>query len=137
MVRTNLLGGFYVSCEAAKLMRKRGAGRIVNIGSIASALSPVGESVYAATKSAVISVTEVLAKEFAPYGITVNCVAVTALDTDMLGQLPGKTVGRLLASLPIPRLATPADVTNVVDFYASPASAYVTGQTLYLGGVHP
>ena len=136
MVRTNLLGGFYVSREAAKLMRKRAMGRIINIGSIASALSPVGEAIYAATKSATSTLTSVLAKEFAGYGITVNAVGVTALQTDMLEQLPLETVEILLASLPISRLATPEDVTNVIDFFASPASGYVTGQTLFLGGIH-
>ncbi len=136
MVRTNLLGGFYVSREAAKLMRKRPMGRIINIGSIASVLSPVGEAIYAATKSATSTLTSVLAKEFAGYGVTVNAVGVTALETDMLEQLPPETVENLLASLPISRLATPEDVINVIDFFASPASGYVTGQTVFLGGIH-
>ena len=135
MVRTNLLGGFYVSREAAKLMRRRAMGRIINIGSIASAISPVGEAIYAATKSATSSLTAVLAKEFAPYGITVNSVGVTALQTDMLDELPSESLSKLLASLPIPRLATPGDITNVIDFFASPASDYITGQTVFLGGI--
>ena len=136
MVRTNLLGGFYVSREAAKLMRRRAWGRIINVGSIASVLAPVGEAMYAATKSASMTLTAVLAKEFAGYGITVNAVAVTALETDMLDQLPGGSVRELLASLPIPRLASPDDITNVIDFFASPASGYITAQTVFLGGIH-
>ena len=136
MVRTNLLACFYVSREAAKLMRRRAWGRIINIGSIASVLAPVGEAMYAATKSATMTLTAVLAKEFAAYGITVNTVAVTALETDMLGQLPSESVSRLLASLPIPRLAKPDDVTNVIDFFASPASDYITAQTVFMGGIH-
>ena len=136
MVRTNLLGHLYVSREAAKLMRVRAWGRIINIGSIAAVLDPVGEAVYAASKSASMTLAAVLAKEFASYGITVNTVAVTALETDMLGQLPDDSVSKLLASLPIPRLATPEDIFNVVDFFASPRSGYITAQTLFLGGVH-
>lgn len=136
MVRTNLLGGFYVSREAAKLMRKRKFGRIINIGSMAATLEPIGDSVYAATKAASMTLTAVLAKEFAGYGITVNTLAVTALDTDMLDQLPRAKVDVVIAGLPIPRFATPDDIFNVVDFFASPQSSYITAQTVFLGGVH-
>jgi 3-oxoacyl-[acyl-carrier protein] reductase len=136
MVRTNLLGSFYVSREAAKLMRRSESGRIINIGSMHTVLEPVGASIYAATKAALATLTGVLAKELSSYGITVNSLAITALETDMLGQLSRDLVEELVASLPIPRLATPDDVTNVVDFFASPASSYITAQTIYLGGVH-
>lgn len=136
MVRTNLLGGFYVSREAAKLMRKGKFGRIINIGSMMATLEPIGASVYAATKAASMTLTAVLAKEFAGYGITVNTLALTALETDMLDQLPREKVDEVVAGLPIPRLATPDDIFNVVDFFASPQSSYITAQTVFLGGVH-
>lgn len=136
MVRTNFLGGFFVSREAAKLMRKGKFGRIINIGSMAATLEPIGDSVYAATKAASMTLTAVLAKEFAGYGITVNTVAVTALETDMLDQLPREKVDAVVAGLPIPRLATPDDIFNVVDFFASPQSSYITAQTIFLGGLH-
>jgi 3-oxoacyl-[acyl-carrier protein] reductase len=136
MVRTNFLGGFYVSREAAKLMRKGKFGRIINIGSMAVTLEPIGDSVYAATKAAAMTLTAVLAKEFAGYGITVNTLAVTALETDMLDQLPRAKVDAVVAGLPIPRFATPDDIFNVVDFFASPQSSYITAQTVFLGGLH-
>jgi 3-oxoacyl-[acyl-carrier protein] reductase len=136
MVRTNVLGVLYVSREAAKLMRKAKWGRIITIGSMASALEPVGDSIYAATKSAAMTLSGVLAKEFASYGITVNTLAVTAFETDMLDQLSRPTVDDVIASLPIPRYPTVEDIVNVVDFFASPKSSYVTAQTVYLGGVH-
>jgi 3-oxoacyl-[acyl-carrier protein] reductase len=136
MTRTNFLGVFYVAREAAKLMRKGKFGRIINIGSMTSVLEPVGGSVYAAMKAASMTLTGVLAKEFAAYGITVNTLAVSALQTDMLGELPREKVDALLAALPLPRLATPDDVFNVVDFFASSRSSYVTAQTVFLGGVH-
>jgi 3-oxoacyl-[acyl-carrier protein] reductase len=136
MVRTNLLGGFYVACEAAKLMRKGKFGRIINIGSMASVLEPIGDSIYAATKAASMTLTGVLAKEFASYGITVNTLAVSALQTDMLQQIPPDTMAAVLAELPLPRLATPDDVFNVVDFFASSESSHITAQTLFLGGAH-
>lgn len=136
MVRTNFLGLFYVSREAAKPMRKARFGRIINIGSMAASLEPIGDSIYAATKTAAMTLTAVLAKELGGYGITVNTLAVTALETDMLDQLPREKVDAVVAGLPIPRMATPEDIFNVVDFFASPQSSYVTAQTIFLGGVH-
>lgn len=136
MVRTNLLGSLYVAREAAKIMRKQSFGRIIGIGSMASTLEPIGDSVYAATKAASMTLTGVLAKEFGAYGITVNTVAVSALETDMLRQLPRERVDAVVAGLPLPRLATPDDIFNVIDFFASARSSYVTAQTVFLGGVH-
>jgi 3-oxoacyl-[acyl-carrier protein] reductase len=136
MVRTNFLAVLYVAREAAKLMRKRKFGRIINIGSMAVALEPIGDSVYAATKAASMTLSAVLAKEFASYGVTVNTLAVTAFETDMLDQLPREKVDAVIAGLPLPRYPTAEDITNVVDFFASPRSSYVTAQTVYLGGVH-
>ena len=136
MVRINFLGSMFVAREAAKVMRKRSFGRIIGIGSMAATLEPVGDSVYAAMKAASMTLTAVLAKEFGGYGITVNTVAVTALETDMLDQLPREKVDAVIESLPLPRMATPDDVFNVIDFFASPRSSYITAQTVFLGGVH-
>jgi 3-oxoacyl-[acyl-carrier protein] reductase len=136
MIRTNVLGLLYVSREAAKLMRTAKWGRIINIGSMASSLEPIGDSMYAASKSAALTLTGVLAKEFAGYGVTVNTLAVTAFETDMLDQLPRAKVDAVIAGLPLPRYPTADDITNVVDFFASPRSSYITAQTVYLGGVH-
>lgn len=136
MVGTNFLGNLFVAREAAKVMRKRSFGRIIGIGSMASTLEPIGDSVYASMKAASMTLTGVLAKEFGGYGITVNTVAVSALETDMLGQLPRGKVDAVIASLPLPRMATPEDVFNVIDFFASDRSAYITAQTVFLGGVH-
>jgi 3-oxoacyl-[acyl-carrier protein] reductase len=136
MVKTNFLGVFYVAREAAKLMKKTKRGRIINIGSMAEALEPIGDSIYAATKAASTTLAGVLAKEFAGHHITVNTLGVTAIETDMLAQLPRDKVDAVIARLPLARFATPDDVFNVLDFFASPRSSYVTAQTVYLGGVH-
>ena len=136
VVKTNLLGSFYISREAAKLMRKRAMGRIINIGSVSLCPGAGRRAIYAATKSATSTLTSVLAKEFAQYGITVNTLGVSALPTDMYAQLSQEFRDDLVSSLPIPRLATPEDITNVIDFFASPMSGYVTGQTIFLGGIH-
>ena len=136
MVRTNVLGNLFVAREAAKIMRKRSYGRIIGIGSMASTLEPIGDSVYAATKAASMTLTGVLAKEFAGYGITVNTLAISAFDTDMYRQLSPEKVGAVVAGLPLPRLASPDDIFNVIDFFASERSSYITAQTIFLGGVH-
>jgi 3-oxoacyl-[acyl-carrier protein] reductase len=136
MVSTNLLGTIFASREAAKLMNRNKFGRIVNVGSMAAALEPVGDSVYAATKAAAMTLAAVLSKELAAFHITVNTIGVTAIATDMLGQLPPDKVAAVVASLPLPRQATEDDILNVLDFFASERSGYVTGQTVFLGGVH-
>lgn len=136
MLNTNLLGPFMVSREAAKLMRKRKWGRIINIGSMAVSLEPMGDSIYAACKAGLSTLANVMAKEFAALNVTCNTLAITAVETDMLGQLPRDKVEAVVASLPIPRFATDDDILNVIDFFASERSDYVTAQTVFLGGVN-
>ncbi len=136
MIDTNIFGTFMVSREAARLMRRRPGGRIVMIGSMAASLQPAGDSVYAATKAAVTVMANVLAKELGPMGITCNTLAVTAIESDMLDQLPRDKIDAIVAALPIPRLATRDDVTHALDFFLSPHSGYITAQTLWLGGIH-
>lgn len=136
MVATNLFGTFLVSREAAKLMRKKKWGRIVNISSMAASLEPAGDSVYAATKAGVATLANVMAKEFAALNITCNTLAVSAFETEMLRQLPRDKVDKVVQSLPLARYAVADDILNVLDFFVSERSGYVTAQTLFLGGVH-
>jgi len=136
MVNVNLLAPFLVSREAAKLMRKGKWGRIINIGSMAASLEPEGDSVYAACKAALSVLAGVMAKEFAPMNVTCNTLGITAIETDMLRQLPREKIDEVIAGLPIPRYATEDDILNVIDFFASERSSYITAQTVFLGGVH-
>jgi 3-oxoacyl-[acyl-carrier protein] reductase len=136
MININLLAPFIVSREAAKFMRKSKWGRIINIGSMAVSLEPMGDSVYAATKAGLSTLANVMAKEFGPMNVTCNTVGITAIESDMLAQLPRDKIEAIIAALPVPRFATPADILNVVDFFASDASDYVTAQTVFLGGVN-
>ena len=136
MVATNILGTLFVSREAAKLMSRRKYGRIINVGSMAAALEPAGDSVYAATKTAAMTLAGVLAKELAGFNITCNTLGISAFPSDMLEQLPRDKVAAVVATLPLPRFATADDILNVIDFFASERSSYVTAQTVFLGGVH-
>lgn len=135
MVTTDLLAPFIVARESAKLMTNS-YGRIINISSMAVALEPMGDSMYAACKSGLNTMTNILAKEFQQFGITCNTLAISAIETDMLKQLNKEKIDKVVASLPIPRYATMDDITNVIDFFASERSNYITSQTIYLGGVH-
>lgn len=136
MINTNLLGAFMVSREAAKMMRRTKWGRIINIGSMAASLEPIGDSVYAATKAGVATLANVLAKELGPLGVTCNTVAITAFESDMLAQLPREKVEAIVKTLPIPRFAEIDDILNVIDFLVSERSSYVTAQTIWLGGIN-
>lgn len=136
MVNVNLLAPFLVAREAAKLMRKAKTGRIINISSMAVSLEPEGDSIYAACKAGLTTLSNILAKEFAPFNVTCNTLGISAIETDMLGQLPRDKIDAVIARLPLPRYATADDILNVVDFFASERSGYVTAQTIYLGGVH-
>lgn len=136
MLSTNILGTFLVSREAAKLMRKHKWGRIINIGSMAASLEPIGDSVYAASKAAISSLANVMAKEFASLNITCNTLGISGIGTDMLVPLPKGKINEVIAGLPLPRYAMPDDIFNVIDFFASERSAYITAQTVFLGGVN-
>jgi 3-oxoacyl-[acyl-carrier protein] reductase len=136
MLNTNLMGAFMVSREASKMMRKSKWGRIINVGSMMASLEPIGGSIYSATKAGLATLSNVMAKELAPLNVTCNTMAISAIQTDMMDALPKEKFAQLIATLPIPRLAEPDDIFNVLDFLVSERSSYITAQTIYLGGVH-
>ena len=132
--KTNVIGSFLFAREATKLMKKQRSGRIVNFSSSAVPLKLAGEAVYASSKAAVVSLTEILARELAPFGITVNTVGPTPIDTDLIRAMPADKVQEVIAQQPIKRPGTFADIANVVDFFIRPESDFITGQVIYLGG---
>jgi 3-oxoacyl-[acyl-carrier protein] reductase len=131
---TNVFGTFHCSREAAKVMQRRKFGRIVNFSSVAVPLKLEGEAAYAASKAAVVTLSEVMARELAPFGITVNVIGPTVVETDLTAGVPADRLASLLQRQAIHRAARMDDVIAAVDFFLSPASGLVTGQTLYLGG---
>jgi 3-oxoacyl-[acyl-carrier protein] reductase len=135
LFETNVAGSFLMCREAGKIMAARKAGRIVNFVSIATPLRLEGEAIYAASKAAVISLTQVLARELAPYNITINAVGPTPVRTDFIEGIPKEKIQKILDRQAIPRLGEFADILNVTDFFIRPESSFVTGQTIFLGGV--
>ncbi len=132
---TNVYGTFLFAREAAKLMGRRKYGRIVNTATVATPLKLEGEAAYAASKAAVVSLTEIMAREVAGLGITVNAVGPTPVPTDLVGSVPQAKMDALIARQAIPRYGEMADVLNVIEFFIRKESDFVTGQTIYMGGV--
>ena len=136
MVLTNLWAPFVVSREAARLMRKTGWGRIVHIGSMAPTLEVEGDSVYAACKAGLQMLSNVMAREFSSLNITSNVIGISAFESDMLQQLDQSNLEKVMQRLPISRKAEIEDITNVLYFFISQQSSYITAQTVYLAGAH-
>jgi len=132
---TNFLGTFLFSREAAKLMKKRPYGRIVNLGSAATPLKLEGEAVYAASKAAVVSLTQIMARELADFRVTVNAIGPTPLRTDLTRGVPEEKVQKIINRQAIKRYAEFSDISNVIDFFIREESDFITGQVVYLGGV--
>jgi len=136
LLATNVVGTFLFCREVGKVMARQRCGRIVNLSTVARPWRLEGESLYAASKAAVESLTEVLARELGPAGVTVNAVGPTPVPTDLLRGVPEASIAALRARQAIPRMGTPEDVIHAVEFFLHERSDFVTGQVLYLGGVN-
>lgn len=133
--KTNVMGTFLLCREAARLMQAARFGRIVNFTTVARPLRLEGEAAYASSKAAVESLTQILARELADLGITVNAVGPTPILTDLTRSVPEEKLQELVQRQAIRRLGEFRDVVNVIDFFIRPQSDFVTGQVVYLGGV--
>ncbi len=134
VMSVNLDGVFCTTQLGAQDMVDSGYGRIINISSIVGQTGNFGQSNYAATKGAIISFTESLARELARKGITVNAVAPGFIETDMVSAMPEAALAQVRAMTPVGRLGKPEEVADAVVFLAGPHSSYVTGQVLGVNG---
>lgn len=132
---TNFFGTFLFTREVAKVMMKQNYGSIVNYTTVAVAMDLEGEAIYAASKAAVESLTRVSAKELAQFGIRVNAIGPTPIKTDLIKNVPETKLQNLLSQQAINRFGEIEDVINLVDFFNSDRSKFITGQIVYLGGV--
>ena len=135
ILRTNITGTFLFCREAAKLMKKNHFGRIVNFTTVAVPLKLAGEAIYASSKAAVISLSQILARELAEFNITVNAIGPTPIRTDLIQGVSTEKLESLVNQQAIRRFGEFLDVANVIDFFIRPESSFVTGQIIFLGGV--
>lgn len=137
VINTNLKGTFFASQAAARHMVELGeGGRIINIGSQAGVVGIEERSAYGTSKGGVVTLTKVLAIELATYGITVNTVAPTFVDTELTRSTLENPEWRerILSRIPLGRIANVEDIAAAVVYLASPAGAMITGHTLLVDG---
>lgn len=135
IINVNFLGPFLLTREVAKIMIRQKSGSIVNFSTVAAPLSLEGEAIYAASKAAVEKFTIVSSKELAKHGIRVNAIGPTPIKTDLIKGIPKEKIKALLNAQSFQRLGKLDDITNVIDFFISEKSNFITGQTIYLGGI--
>jgi NAD(P)-dependent dehydrogenase (short-subunit alcohol dehydrogenase family) len=135
-VEVNIRGYFLASVLAARRMKDRGGGAIVNVASVNAKRAAPMQGVYSMTKAAIVNLSEGMAKEFAPHGIRVNAVLPGLTDTKFAGALTSnrEILERFLMLVPQNRVAQPAEIAPMILFLASPAAAYVTGAAFAVDG---
>ena len=131
---TNLSSVYRTSKAVLRGMLKARKGRIVSIASVIGLTGNAGQANYAAAKAGIIGFTKSLAREVGSRGITCNVVAPGYIATDMTRDLPEAAREKMLGEIPLGRMGTPEDIAEAVSFLASPAAAYVTGETLHVNG---
>lgn len=134
VISTNLSGIFRVSKAVLRGMMKAKGGRIINIASVIGIMGNAGQANYGAAKAGIIGFSKSLAREVGSRNITVNVVAPGFIDTDMTSVLPEEQREAMLAQVPLGRLGDAQDIAAAVAFLASPAGAYITGETLHVNG---
>lgn len=134
VLNINLKGTYLCTKLIGKKMMKQRSGKIINIASVVGIMGNAGQSNYAASKAGVIGFTKSIAKEFAPRGINVNAVAPGFIETDMTDALPDGVKEEYSKNIPLGRLGTPEDVSNVVAFLSSKEANYITGQVINIDG---
>lgn len=110
--------------------------RIINFATIATPLRLEGEAAYAASKAALVNLTQVCAKELSEFGITINAIGPTPVPTDLIKNVPKEKMDALLNQQAIKRFGEFRDVLNAIEFFLDERSDFITAQVIYLGGVN-
>ena len=132
---TNLTGQFIMSREVAKLMKEQNYGKIVNTASVGGYAGGAAQIPYYASKGGVVNFTRALAAELAPYHVTVNAIGPGVFDTEMThDSLNGDFAKYLETRVPLGRWGNEGELDGILIYFASDASSYCTGQTLYVDG---
>jgi len=134
IINTNLSSVFRMSKTVLRPMMKKRNGRIINISSVVGATGNPGQTNYAAAKAGLVGFSKSLAREIGSRNITVNTVAPGFIDTDMTRELADEQRAALTGQIPLGRLGAAEEVAAAVVFLASPAAAYITGETIHVNG---
>jgi len=131
----NLKAPFFLAQAVAKVMQAQGGGRIVNLASQASVIALERHAAYCASKAALVSMTQVLAVEWADWGITVNAVSPTVVETELGKKAWAGEVGEAMKrKIPVGRFAQPLEIAAAIAYLASPLAAMMTGANLVVDG---
>ena len=132
---TNIRGMFLMSREVGKIMKEQNSGKIINTASIGGRFASEGNIAYYASKGAVINFTRGLAADLAPYNVNVNAIAPGVFETELTRDSFETDFGKeSLARIPFKRPGRDGDLDGILIYFASDASNYCTGQTIFIDG---
>jgi 3-oxoacyl-[acyl-carrier protein] reductase len=134
VIDVNLTGVFLCTKAVSKHMISSNYGRIINTASVVAHYGNFGQTNYVATKSGVIGMTKVWARELGKFNITVNAVAPGFVKTPMIETVPEKIIDQMLQKSCLKQIAEPEDIANAYLFLASDMAAFITGHTLNVDG---
>ena len=138
VIDTNLKGAFYMTKGVYPLFLKQKGGKIINIASISGCVAFVDQSIYCAAKGGVVNMTRELGVELAPFGINVNAICPSVVDTplfiDINSPLEGKFLQDCIDGHPIGRISTPDDIAGPAVFLASDDASFICGHILMVDG---
>ena len=134
VIDVNLTGAFFMAQAAMSDFVRRRSGRIVNISSVAGLMGNAGQANYSAAKAGMIGLTKTLARELAGRGVTVNAVAPGFVKTEMTAAMNEAALSEGVKSVPMGRMAEPAEIAEAVAFLAGDRAAYITGTVLNVSG---
>ena len=134
MMSVNFKSVFNMCKIVSDYMVSQKSGKIINLSSVWGEVGSSCETVYCASKAAIIGFTKALAKELGPSNVNVNCVAPGFIQTDMNNDLTKQDVEQIVEETPLARVGTPDDVANAILFLADERSSFITGQVLHTSG---
>ncbi len=134
VIGTNLTGAFLMTQALLSAMLRNRWGRIINLSSVVGRTGQAGQVNYAASKAGLLGMTRSLAREVASRGVTVNAVAPGYIETPMTAVLNDAQRSAMLATIPLGRVGTDAEIAHAVAYLASEGAGYVTGQVLDVNG---
>jgi len=132
VLSVNLTGSFLISRHLLPYMIKEKWGRIINVSSVVSQIGVPGTAAYAASKSGLTGLTKTLAKEYASYGITVNCLCFGYFSSGLISTIPTNKVELLKEQIPMKKLGETKDISVAIEFLIK--CDYITGTTINLNG---